>query len=78
MEVYGTKYQLPFALVIDKIEDDDLLFVEVTQIIIIIHFVPKFKRQIKIYIQLFICMLTEIMTGNLLWKMISKMFVHLA
>jgi len=32
VEVYGTKYQLPFALLIDKTEDDDLVFGEVTQI----------------------------------------------
>jgi len=32
VEVYGTKYQLPFALLIDKTEDDDLVFGEVTRI----------------------------------------------
>ena len=35
MKVCGTKYQLPFALVIDKTEDDDLILGEVTQIYVI-------------------------------------------
>ena len=35
MKVCGTKYQLPFALVIDNTEDDDFIFGEVTQIYVI-------------------------------------------
>ena len=35
VEIYGTKYQLPFSLVIDKTEDDDLVLGEVTQIYVV-------------------------------------------
>lgn len=35
VKVYGTKYQLPFTLVIDKTEDDDLVFGEVIQIYVL-------------------------------------------
>lgn len=43
MKVCGTKYQPPFALVIDKTEDDDFIFGEVMQIYVIDNSLVMFE-----------------------------------